>query len=296
VAEETRCALGIDIGGTHYRAGVVTADGQVVELCEPRTSAGGEPDVLAREIRGPVDALIAGREVVNAVGVCLPGIWDRETTVMQRALNLPRLEGVNLRELFEGALGRTVVLETDVNAAGWAQWRHFSPRPARFVYLSVGTGIGGCVILGGEVVRHTRGGAGHFGHLVVDTSATAPACRCGARGCLEVVAGGAALNRLLYDEFKHSRRAGGVPEHDVLSRAARALAVGALQIANIYAPDVVALGGGVIDANEELVGQVSKRLGELGCTLVPEAMRIEHAPLYTDEAGVIGAALLALAT
>ena len=113
------------------------------------------------------------RSAPSAVGIAMPGIWDRQTGVMQRALNLPRLEGTDVVRLFERALRRPVRVETDVNAAGWAQWRAIRPCPLRFVYLSIGTGVGGSVILDGQLLRHTRGGAGHLGHLIVDTAADA---------------------------------------------------------------------------------------------------------------------------
>ena len=170
-------ALGIDIGGTHTRLGIVEPSGRVVEFREHPTPDAGDPSELSELIKHTIETWSLTHELGNAVvGVALPGVWDRATTVMQRALNLPRLDDVRLDELFEHATGRSVYLETDVIAAGWAQHRALDPSPPRFVYLSIGTGVGGCVILDGQIVRHTRGGAGHFGHLIVDTSPHAPLC------------------------------------------------------------------------------------------------------------------------
>lgn len=202
---------------------------------------------------------------------------------MQRAVNLPRLEGVNVRKLLERALHRPVYLETDVNAAGWAQWRASAPLPRRFMYLSVGTGVGGCVILNGEIVRHTHGGAGHFGHLVVDTAPDAPRCGCGGRGCLEAIT-----------SRPPSAEAAAWGEWS--TKAANGLALGLLQIAHLYAPDTIMLGGGVVEHHPELVPRTQSAFNVLRTTLVPEQMTIQAAPLPTDQAGVIGAALLALAT
>jgi glucokinase len=283
-------ALGIDIGGTHCRAAIVGAPGRILAQAEAATPEAGDPQRLAKAL-----AALAAKAIENApkppssttVGVVLPGIWDRATGVMQRAVNLPALDGANVRGLFEAALDCPVRLETDVIAAAWAQYRCLTPQPRRFVYLSLGTGVGGCAILDGEILRHTRGGAGHFGHLIVDTSPGAPICRCGARGCLEaVVSGGLAGTWHRGDE---PQRPVGTP-----GMAADALATGLLQISHFYAPDTIALGGGVIDHNPELLSETRAAFEQKASSLVPEGMRIEKAPLPTNEAGAIGAALLAM--
>jgi glucokinase len=277
-------AVGIDIGGTSVRAALVDHDGRILAATHTSTPPGGDPQELA-ETPARLVAEVSGQAAATSatVGVALPGIRDAETDVVQRVVNLPRLEGVNVRELFERALHRPVHLETDVNAAGWAQWRATAPPPRRFVYLSLGTGVGGCVILNGQIVRHTHGGAGHFGHLVVDTAPDAPVCGCGGRGCLEAIAS------------RPPSAEGGAWEEWAV-KAANALAIGLLQIAHLYAPDTIMLGGGVLDHHPELVPRTQSAFNMLRTTLVPEQMIIHAAPLPTDEAGVIGVALLALAT
>jgi predicted NBD/HSP70 family sugar kinase len=216
---------------------------------------------------------------------------------MQRALNLPKLEGINVVQLLEQALERPVRVEIDVNAAAWAQCHALRPRPARFIYLSIGTGVGGGVILAGQLVRHTHGGPGHFGHLIVDTAADAPQCRCGARGCLEALVSGPALARGRRQNPERKRRAhahGPAAQHDI-GTAGRALGMGLLQLAVIYAPDVIAVGGGVIDHEPGLLERARELLPQLAGTLVPAGLQIEQARLSADRAGIIGAALLALA-
>jgi glucokinase len=278
--DAARIALGIDIGGTWVRAGVVDGDGNVLSRVESPLPAEGDPVLLGQLLAEQKECVLAGAAPpLSAIGVAVPGIWDRQTGVMQQALNLPRLAGTNVVQLFERALGQPVAVETDVAAAGWAQWQAARPRPRRFVYLSLGTGVGGSAILDERLVRHTRGGGGHFGHLIVDTSPDAPLCRCGARGCLEALVSGPALQRA--GERKSER-------------AVRALAIGLGQLAMVYAPDVIALGGGVIDAEPGLIELAAAMFRQLGSTLVPAGLRIERAPLSTHEAGVIGAGLLAM--
>lgn len=283
-------ALGIDIGGTHTRLGVVEPSGRVVEFREHPTPDAGDPSELSELIKQTIATWSLTHELGNAVvGVALPGVWDRGTTIMQRALNLPRLDGVRLNELFERGAGRSVRLETDVIAAGWAQHRALDPSPPRFVNLSIGTGVGGCVILDGQIVRHTRGGAGHFGHLIVDTSPHAPLCRCGGRGCLEALVAGAAWET---SAAPHVRSVDDVASA-TFERGARALAVAALQISAIYAPDVIVVGGGVAEGIPDLIERADQYFRQSMSGLVPEHAHIRPAPTPSAQAGVVGAALLA---
>lgn len=329
-------AVGVDIGGTSTRVGLVAERGELLALrCAP-TPRDGDPAAVVNLLRTLLRQAVADcrardtgceptarvRAVARAsvpadpqgapvqvhapagpVGVALPGYWDRRTQVMQRAVNLPKLEGLDLRKLLVRALGRCDRLESDVNAAAWAQWRALAraagrapdrrarravpPRRApvadaglapgpgpRFVYLSIGTGIGGAVIFDGNILRHTRGGAGHLGHLCVDSTRTAPRCRCGQRGCAEAVVRAAAAQ-------------------GDLAAAAGALARLVMQVVHLYAPDVVCLGGGIPDHHGQLVRRVREVLRTRRSSLAPPRLRVVRAPLDADRAAVVGVARLA---
>ena len=283
-----RRSVGVDIGGTSVRAGVVDELGTALSLAALPTPPAGEPTALAEVVaRLVAEVGTHAAATTNRIGIGLPGVREPRTQVMLRAVNLPRLEGVDIRDLFERRLKCPVALETDVNAAGFAQWRSaasldtaaHAPLPDRFVYLSLGTGVGGSVILAGHIVRHTRGGPGHLGHLVVDSSRTAPLCRCGMHGCLEAVV--------------QSFTERGVSGNFDLAGLVHGLTIGVVQVAHLYAPDEIRLGGGVIDNHPHVPDLVRNDLGRIGGTLIPPTLRIERASLPSDRAGVIGAALLA---
>ncbi|MEP0846191.1 MAG: ROK family protein [Phycisphaerae bacterium] len=267
-------ALGIDIGGTSCRAAVVARGGSILRMQREPTPADGEPQQLAATLSRLVAAVSRDDEsATRPAGVALPGIWDHATRRMLRANNLPRLVGVDLLDYFGALLRRPFVLETDVNAAAWAQWRACAPRPARFVYLSIGTGVGGAAIVEGTLLRDEHGGAGHFGDIVVDDSPDAPAGRTGVRGGLEAVV------RHALERARHDRGA--------IAAAATAVAHGLREIASRHAPDTIALGGGVLD---HVVGFFD--LVAVAGTESP--VRLIRSPLRSDDAGVIGAGLLAL--
>lgn len=202
---------------------------------------------------------------------------------MQVAVNLPLLNGIDVHALISNAVGADVAIFSDVSAAGYGQWWSAATPDrggtvGRFVYLGLGTGVGGVAIIDGAVVDGASGGPAQYGHLIVDTSADAAVCRCGARGCLEAIVGGPALDRT------------GVTEAVV-----GALAIGLQQLSHLWAPDEIALGGGVIEHHPELVARAGLWLRERQGSLTPGHLRITRAALASDDAGVIGAGLLALA-
>lgn len=288
-------ALGIDIGGTRVRVGIVRNDGRIIAQEEGRLPAEGAPEALGQLVAQQMERVIAHADTTpERAGVALPGVWDPQTGVMKRAVNLPRLEGVNLYELFHAALGRNPRLEADVNAGVWGQWRVMQPRPTRLVYLSLGTGVGGSAIFDGQIVRHTRGGAGHFGFLIVDTSPDAPAGRNDVPGCLSAIAAGPALHLAATGSTDPEAIGDEALPEPVIDRAASALAIAFMNLVHIYAPDTILLGGGVIDHHPEIVERTRTVFGRYRSKLIPAELQIVQAPLTTHEAGVIGAALLAL--
>ncbi|QOJ14109.1 MAG: ROK family protein [Planctomycetia bacterium] len=283
-------AVGVDIGGGTTRVGLVRDDGHLRARFSFPTPRGGAPQELMTLVERGVDALREyvlprpGARLHNVVGIALPGIYDRDAGVVRRAVNLPLLEGFEFRSTLEERLRDPVFVETDVIAAAWAQWRALrsaSNRSDRFVYISLGTGIGAGVVLEGEIVRHTRGGGGHLGHLLVDSSPDAPICRCGARGCAE-----AAICAPIDSECANP--AG--------RRASRVAALGRLllQISHLYAPELIALGGGIIDHDAALVADAAAAFEGLRSVLVPPELKIVSGPMASGDAGVTGAALLAI--
>lgn len=278
---EPKTILGVDIGGTTTRVGVVADDGCLLTLKSEPTPVEGSPNALARLLKRLREMCEAEQSVSHAtVGIALPGIRDPLTNVLQRAVHLPKLEGVNVGDLFSDALGVPVRLEIDVLAAGYGQWIAEPEHPARFLYLSLGTGVGGCVVIDGAPVRHTNGTAGHFGFMIVDTAPDAPLDEAGLRGTLESYLSGAAFH-----EADENQRIDVLPQR---------LATGLQQLSAIYLPDLIAIGGGVATANPRLIELADEALRRRPYPLRPVRPRVQLARLKSDEAGVIGSALLAL--
>lgn len=264
--------MGVDIGG-----GKIRAMTNASELDQPHVVC--PTPANADELIALIAELYARWHGPGYLGVGVPGVFDARRGVVRRAVNLPWLENFPLRARLEGILRarRPLVIESDVNAATWAQW-NACEGPRRFAYLAIGTGVGGGVTIDGEIIRHTNGGAGHFGFLLTDPRLEAPALPGDAPGSLSACV--AAFCR---------------GQRDVTTRtyAARAIAIGAAQISRIYDLDTVAIGGGALDHDVELFPEIQRqgpiwRGGVVGC-----AYEIRRAPLSSDIAGASGAMELA---
>ena len=298
----TSCAIGVDIGGTHTRVGLVDASGRVLVARRAPTPPGPGAAELLDWLGRTIDGLTGKTERPAAIGLAVPGALDAERAMIVRAVNLPFLEKVPIGQELTRRVGLPVVLETDVAAAAWGEYVCVQPQPKRFVFMAIGTGIGAAAILDGRLVRHTHGGAGHVGQMIVDSSPDAPRGLCGARGSLEAWASGPALQRAAeaaglpasLAELESRCQQGDTKAGELAARAARFLAIGLVNVACLYAPEAIAVGGGVAAALPELVRRAAATVPELGGDLVPEGMIVRPSELG-DDAGIIGAALLAMA-
>ena len=253
----------VDIGGSRTKVGIVAEDGTVVTRTTIPTSAAGDPTPLLEGIvstlQPMLDAQRAARNEVFGIGVSVAGFLDRQHVAMIENANLPALFGFPLRRALEERLALDCRLEVDSNAAIVAEHRYGAGQgSARLLGVTVGTGLGGGVIIDGALLRYTGECAGDLGHIILDPKGRR--CTCGARGCLEALVCSAAL----------SERAGGRRVRDIVSGAQRgeqmavdALAVsawwlglGLASLSPLFAPDTIVVGGGIAAAGELLLEPV----------------------------------------
>ncbi|MCH1927120.1 ROK family protein, partial [Shewanella sp. C31] len=186
-------AVGLDLGGTKIAAGVFDGARLLAKVVLPTPKEGGEAVVraLARAV-----AEVEGQAEVRAeaIGLGTPGPLDFKEGVIRFTPNIPGLLDFPIRRLLEEATGRPVHLENDANAAALAEHHLGAARgEASSLFLTVSTGIGGGVVLGGRVLRGERGQGGELGHITLLPGG--PVCGCGLEGCLEALAAGRALER-----------------------------------------------------------------------------------------------------
>ena len=191
--------LGLDIGGTKLAAVVADGEGRILHKIRRRTRPDRGVEPIIDEMCAMVAecAAIGGTQATDAraLGVSFGGPLDAEKDVVHAVPNLPGWGGVPLRARLEEALpGLRIVVENDANAAALAEWRFGAGRGYRCIlYTTMGTGIGGGIVVDGEVLRGATGCAGEIGHVCLDPEG--PPCACGNRGCLEAFCSGPSIAR-----------------------------------------------------------------------------------------------------
>lgn len=311
-----RCVIGVDLGGTKLLAGVADEHLRVHHRTY-RLGGGRDPRSVLDLVAAAVEELRdAAPGPVTAVGVGLPALIDPATGVARSSNHLDLID-VPVRALLAERLGVPVVVDNDANAATVAEWRFGAARGAlHAVLLTLGTGIGGGVIVDGRLLRGARGGAAELGHLVVD--ADGPKCpgNCPGYGCLEAfvsgpalgaegdllarsrpdsalgqaLAAGRAVSGPLVTELAHD---GDETSRDLLRLMGRRLGLGIVSLCNVFDPEVVVVGGGVIGAGELLLEPARAVVAERALPPRSHEVRIVAAA-YGAEAGMVGAAALAL--
>lgn len=300
-------AIGVDVGGTKLVAAAVAADGTILERRRQRTPA-GDGDQVLRTVLEIVDALDGDG---LPVGVGIAAIVDVEG-VVRYGPNIG-VRDLPLAARLREETGRVAVVKNDATVAAYGEYRVGAGQGASdVVMLTVGTGVGGGVIVGGEVVDGAGGFAGELGHLIVADGGRR--CPCGNRGCVEAYASGTAIGliareRLVDREVVSSLRDvvqldgkavtraaedGDEFAREVLAEAGTWLGVAMASIANALDPELIVVGGGaIVQAGPYLLPAAREALAErlLGRRhREPPAVR---PATLGDDAGMIGAALLA---
>jgi glucokinase len=305
--------VGIDVGGTKVAAGRVSG-ARATDIAERPTDL-SSPGALLDGIESAAREAIEPIGAVDAVGVGVPSQIDFASGTVVASVNIP-LEGVSLREELEGRLGTRVYVDNDANCAALAEAQFTDDAPAEsLVMLTLGTGVGGGVVIDGRIFRGSSGLGAELGHVVVD--ADGPECpgACPNRGCLEALASGSALVREaalrvgrepdtplgrameegvaltgpLVTEFAHD---GDPVARGALTVIGRNLGVGLANLVNIFEPEVIVIGGGVIAAGEMLLEPAREEMHARALMPGRDEVRVEAA-MFGAEAGMIGAALMA---
>ena len=308
--------IGVDLGGTKLLVGLLDAQLQVRHRTQ-RAVAELTTRQLLDEIVATVEEVRASvaAEPVIAVGFGIPCLMDRRRGLATLAINLPLVD-VPFRDLMEQRLGLPVDVDNDANVAALAEHRAGAARGVdHAVVLTLGTGVGGGLILGGEPYRGALGAGAELGHMTIDLDG--PPCQgaCPGRGCLETHASGTALarearlaaqrepasalgraradGRTLDGELVTAlARAGDTAAVAVLAGVGRNLGAGIASLLNVFNPDVVVIGGGLAGAGELLLGPARTEAARRALPAVRDHARIVPAR-FGAEAGLIGAGVLA---
>jgi glucokinase len=309
-----RYIVGIDVGGTNVVAGTVAEDGSEVLglVSEPTLAEQGADAVVARIVKlaRASMAQAPGREVAG-VGIGSPGPLNTKTGVV---LLTPNLGWTNmpLRDRIGGALGLPATLDNDANCAVFGEWWRGAARGVSHVVgLTIGTGIGGGIVLDGQIYHGASDIAGEIGHMTIDSNGRR--CKCGNYGCLEAYASGPAiaaravegiqsgaetslpqyvagdLSRITAQVVYEAAHDGDGYALEMVRDTAKLLGAGVANIINIFNPEVVVICGGVTLAGAKLFGPLRSEVQRRAFKPAWEACRILPGALM-GTAGVYGAA------
>ncbi len=309
--------VGVDVGGTNLAAGLVDGTGHILnQVSCPVDKTMGDRELCAQLARLTQTVIeTGGRELeeIQAVGVGFPGQVDNETGVVIRTPNLA-FGNTPFRALFQQTCDLPVFLGNDANCAAIGEYMAGAARgcdPA--VVVTIGTGLGGGMISRGKLFAGFAGSGMEVGHMIVQPDGAR--CNCGNRGCWEQYGSATALIRLTQEEMEGSResklwelcegdklkvtgrtafagaRLGDAAAKRVLDRYLRGLSVGIINLVNVIQPEIICLGGGVSNAEDDLLLAPLRELVNRGSFDRSVPTRLEKASLGND-AGIVGAALL----
>jgi glucokinase len=303
--------LGIDIGGTNLKAAIVSSEGTVAAFDVAPWSA-GEPEEAVALLADRGRRLVAGARprALSACGCGCAGLVDSGRGVVHASPNLSAWHDVELATMLEEALGLRVVVENDANAAAYGEFVVGAAKgAANVVLLTLGTGVGGGIVLDGRLYRGSHGGAGEVGHMAVTLDG--PPCPCGSAGCIERLVNAESIVRRAVSLIEAGRvssldagpsttakdvgdaaQAGDGVAVEAVAATGRILGIGLANLVRLLDPDVIVVGGGVAEIGEPLLAPARAELERRIASYHASTVRVVPAALG-ETAGVVGAALLA---
>ena len=280
--------IGVDVGGTKVLAGVVDRDGKVLQRVE-RPTATTSQEALLTETTELIKPLLSPD--VAAVGIGVPARVDQRTGYVYDAVNVP-IGGISLRDEMTKRLSLPIGVENDANAAAYAEFRLGVGREAdRMIMLTLGTGVGGGVVLEGVLYR----GWAELGHMVIVEDGEPCPGNCTGRGHVEAYCSGTAADRVAREVLGPEATAHDLvsQKHPALNEIGHHLGVAIGSLVNIFNPELVAIGGGFGVAAYDLLVPAA-RPAVMRDALAPGGERLEiGAAELGAEAGLIGAGLVA---
>lgn len=312
-------AIGVDLGGTKIEVGLVDETGKIHKKLRVPTEAQGGFSVVQSQIISAVNEIRGGlSDSIVGVGIGVAGQIEKDTGVVNFAPNL-NWHNVHLKENLEQALQTKIIVLNDVRAATWGEWLYGAGKGCdNLVCLFVGTGVGGGIVVDNNLLTGCCNSFGEIGHIVVDWHGST--CTCGNRGCLESLVGGWAIAKRAQEAIHTYAEAGQcllqIAEGNiekvtgkVVVQAAQAgdplalllleqiklgLIAGCVSIVNLFNPCRLILGGGFMDGAQELIPSIEIGVKQRALGSAVSCLEVIPAQLIGGEAGVVGAAAVAI--
>jgi glucokinase len=314
-----KCLIGVDIGGTTTKIAFIQNHGEMVGKWELPTDNENQGKYITKNISKSIKQKLVEHKMkidqIKGIGVGAPGPANIETGIMKNTPNLAWHDHYPLREILEKETGLPVIISNDANCAALGEmWKGAGEGATDLVCVTLGTGVGGGVIVNGEIVQGVNGAAGEFGHITSIPEGGAP-CNCGKSGCLETIASATGIVRLALGQVKNPSnrcqngltrlyqengritaenvfdlaRAGDKIASEILNEVSFHLGFALANIANTLNPHKLIIGGGVSKAGDILLKPLKEYVQKFSFPQVAASTELTLAKLG-NSAGVIGAA------
>lgn len=309
--------LGIDLGGTNIAAGVVDQDHRIIARAKRKTSVPCKPLEICEQLAVTAQEALAAAELgmgdIPYVGVGTPGTVNRDSGVVEYSNNL-FFENLELQKLLSDRLKKDVILENDANAAAFGEFRAGALKGAKnAIAITLGTGIGSGIIIGGKIYAGSNFAGGEIGHMVI--AAGGKLCTCGRRGCWEAYASATGLIAMTREAMQKDKssllwniagtpeqadgrsafeamRAGDKTGKEVVGQYIFYLSCGVANCINIFQPDILCIGGGISNEGEFLMEPLRKAVAAENYARNTRRKTVLCKAQLGNDAGILGAALL----
>ncbi len=311
--------LGVDLGGSKILTAVVNIKGEMLSRDQGITPAVKGPEAVIQAMLESMERALnqAGIAAAELEAICIgaPGLSNPETGIVFTSAHLPEWKDVPLKKIIEGKMGVKTLLINDANAAALGEMYFGAAKGARnFIYITLSTGIGGGIVIDGEVYAGSLGTAGEIGHMTVDANGLK--CSCGNIGCWETLASGTALAREAKQRIKDgaetaileyaggdlneinaeavhkAAQRGDTLAKELIAQVSYYVGVGLTSLINIFNPELIVIGGGLSNIGDMLLEPAYKLAGERVNKTAFASVRFARAELGRNS-GVIGAAAYA---
>ena len=316
--KENKFILGVDVGGSKIAAAVATTQGKILARGYNPTSAQAGPNIVINRILVTMEETLSRSKVdaaqLSGIGIGVAGIIDSENGKVIFSPNLPGWRELPLKDIVQQHFGILTYLANDASLAALGEWSFgLGRKVANLIYVSVGTGIGGGIIVDGNLYTGASGAAGEIGHMTVDVNGQR--CNCGNTGCWETLASGTALAREAVKRIAQGEQTtimklvdgdmsqidakiifeaaqqGDELANELISRLGFYLGVGLANLVNIFNPELILIGGGVAKMNDLLLQPAISVVKERAFEIEANIVEIRPA-LLGDDSCLLGAVAL----
>lgn len=290
--------IGIDLGGTYIKMGLITPKGRIIarqKLATPRK----------KDYKAVIDLIVKNLSLqnVSGIGFGVPGFVDTEQGIVHALVNIPGWKNVPLQKIMEKRTGIPTRIDNDVNCMVLGEVTFGAAKGKRNVFgITLGTGVGGGIVIDGKVYRGSSFTAGEVGHVTVVKDG--PRCNCGNRGCLEALVG----NSRIVAKYKNKTKIKGKVIPETIQLAAEKgnkyakriwqetgeyIGIVLAGIVNVLNPELIIIGGGMARAGDLLMKSIGDTVKKRAVPVARERVQIKFSKLG-DDAGILGAAALTL--